>query len=355
VAELLRRQWSYTLFALYVVAIGLDYLMHLSSIIFLVAALGVTGPMRLWLRTTRLRTEIALFIPVIAALAWQFAVANGYREPGDPVTSAYFWGTWSSKFERLGSQFFHYAPRTDLVLFGTLLIALLTRVGLPRWRDLRNQPLALEMLALAVTFLAMYFVLPLGYSEAYYVDTRPLPLVSFFFIAACMALPRPNPRTRSRREQLALALALLLAIGNLVYLSRHFLVDRAWIEEYRSIAAAVPNHGRVLTVYTRGGEGSFFPFLHVSGFVAMDRTAVEPYVFAGDNGNPMKYFRYRHLPYNPREVWYGEIPRQPLDWQRVVQDYDYLLVTKPYDPGALSVVTRPLTENSTATLLEIQK
>jgi hypothetical protein len=354
--ELLRREWSYALFALYAVVIILDYLMHLSPIIFLVAALGVTGLMRLWLRTTTLRTEIALFVPVIAALAWQFAVANGYREPGDPVASAYFWGTWSSKLHRIGSQFFHYAPRTDLVLFGTLVVAVLARMGLPRWRDLRSQPLVLEMLALGVTFLAMYFVLPLGYSEAYYVDTRPLPLVSFFFIVACLALPRRNPRVRSRREQVALALAVLLAIGNLVYIGKHFLADRAWVEEYRSIAAAVPIHGRVLTVYTRGGEGSFFPFMHAGGFVAMDRAAIEPYVFAGDNGNPMKYFRYKQLPYAPQELWYGEIPRRALDWQKVVRDYDYLLITKPYDPGALlGLAMWPLTENSTATLLEIQK
>jgi hypothetical protein len=352
--ELLRRKWSYALFALYVVAIILDYLMHLSPIIFLVAALGVTGLLRLWLRTTTLRTEAALFIPVIAALAWQFAVANGYREPGDPLTSSYFWGTWPSKFERVGSQFFHFAPRTDLLLLATLAAAVLARAGLPRWRDLRR-PLVLEMLALAVTFLAMYFVLPLGYSDAYYVDTRPLPLVSFFFIAACLALPRQDPKVTPPRERLALALAVALAIGNLAYLGKHFLADRAWIAEYRSIAAAVPIHGRVLTVYTHGGVGSFFPYLHTSGFVAMDRVGIEPYVFAGDNGNPMKYFRYTHLPYDPPEDWYGEIPRPALDWRRVADDYDFLLVTKPYDPGVLGVATRPLTENSTATLLEIQK
>jgi hypothetical protein len=354
VVEQLRRKWSYALFSIYVGALVLDYLMHLSPIIFLVAALGVTGLVRLRARTTTLRTEMVLLIPLLAVLAWHFGVANGYREPGDPITSTYFWGTWSSKFARLGSQFFHFAPRTDLLLVATLAAALLARAGLPRWRDLR-QPLVLEMLVLAATFLAMYFVLPLGYSEAYYVDTRPLPLVSFFFIAACVALPRKEPGARAGREKLALALAALLALGNLVYLTRHFLADRAWVTEYRSIAAAIPVHGRVLTVYTHGGEGSFFPYLHTSGFVAMDRAALEPYVFAGDNGNPMKYFRYIRLPYNPSEVWYGTIPRPALDWQQVARDYDFLLVTKPYDPGVLGLATRPLTENSTATLLEIQK
>jgi len=352
--ELLRRKWSYAVFALYVAAVALDYLMHLSPVIFLVAALGVTAVLRLWLRTTTLRTEVILFIPVIAVLAWHFAVANGYREPGEPVASAYFWGTWSSKFSRIGSQFFHYSPRTDLVLFALLVAALVARVGLPHWRELR-QPLVLEMLTLAVTFLAMYFVLPLGYADAYYVDTRPLPFVSFFLIVACLALPRASHAITPTRERLAIALAALLAVGNLAYLTRHFLVDRAWITEYRSIVAAIPFHGRVLPIYTRGGEGSFFPFFHASGFMTLDRAASEPYVFAGNNGNPMRYFRYVHSPYDPPEDWYGEIPRPAVDWQRVARDYDFLLVTKPFDPTVLGLPTRPLTENSTATLLQIQK
>ena len=352
--ELLRRKWSYALFALYVAAVVLDYLMHLSPVIFLIAALGVTALLRLWLRTTTVRTEVALFVPVIVVLIWHFAVASHYREPGDIFLPTYSWGTWTSKFQRIGSQFFHFAPRTDLLLVALMAGALIVRVGVPRWRDLR-QPLVLEMLALTATFLAMYFVLPLGYSEAFYVDTRPLPLVSFFFIAACLALPRPEQGMRSSRERFAVALAALLAIGNLAYLTRHFLADRAWVSDYRALAAAIPFHGRVLTIYTHGGEGSFFPFLHTSGFVAMDRAAIEPYVFAGDNGNPMKYFRYTHLPYDPPEDWYGEIPRPPIDWRRVRQDYDFLFITKPYDPNVLGLPTRPLTENSTATLLEIAK
>lgn len=352
--ELLRRRWSYASFALYLAALVLDYLMHLSPVIFLVAALGATAVLRLWLRTTTLRTEVALLIPVIVVLIWHFAVASHYREPGDPITSTYFWGTWASKFQRIGSQFFHFAPRTDLFLVALMAGALLARTGVPRWRDLR-QPLVLEMLALGLTFLAMYFVLPLGYSEAYYVDTRPLPLVSFFLTAACLALPRPDRGVRRTRERLAVALAALLAIGNLAYLTRHFMADRAWIAEYRALAAAIPLHSRVLTIYTYGGEGSFYPFLHTSGFVAMDRAAAEPYVFAADNGNPMKYFRYTHLPYDPPEEWYGEIPRPSIDWRRVAEDYDFLLVTRPYDPGVLAIPTRPLAANSTATLLQILK
>jgi hypothetical protein len=352
--ELLRRRWSYALFALYAGAVVLDYLMHLSPIIFLFAALGLTGLLRLWLRTTTLRREVALFAPVLVVLAWHFMVAVHYREPTDPVAGAYLWGTLQSKLARLGSEFFHYTPHTDVLLVLVLAACLFARTGVPRWRDLRR-PLVLELLALALLFVVTYFMLPIGYAEAYYVDTRPLPLASFFFIAACLALPRPDPVAHPRRESVAFLLAALLAVGNLAYLARHFITQARWVAQYRSVVAAIPEHGRVFPIYTRGGDGSVVPFLHVSAFVSSDRAALEPYVFAGDNGNPMKYFRYVHRPYDPTEVWYGDIPRPPIDWNAIARDYDFLVITKPFDPAALAVPTRTMTENSSAALLAIEK
>jgi hypothetical protein len=352
--ELLRRKWSYPLFALYAGAVVLDYLMHLAPIVFLFAALGVTGLLRLWLRTTTLRREIALFAPVLVVLAWHFTIATGYREPTDPVTSVYVWGSWYSKFARIGSEFFHFVPYTDVLLALLLAASVVAWTGVPRLRALR-QPLVLEMLALAVLFLVMYFVLPLGYAEAFYVDTRPLPLASFFFIAACLALPRADPIIQARREPLALLLATLLVVGNFAYLARHFIAERAWVAQYRSVITAIPVHGRALPIYTRGGEGSVVPFLHVSGYVSMDRTATEPYVFAGDNGNPMKYFRYIHRPYDPPEDWYGEIPRAPVNWQTVARDYDFLVITRPFDPKAIGLPTRTIAQNSSATVVAIRK
>jgi cytochrome b561 len=291
---------------------------------------------------------------VLVLLLWHFLVASGYREPGDRIESAYLWGTWASKFARLGSEFFHFTPRVDLLLVFLLAASLLTWVGVPRLRDLR-QPRVLELWALSATFLSLFFVLPLGYSEAFYVDTRPLPLASFFFICACLSLPHRDPARGARREPVALLLAALLAIANIAYLTHHFVAEREWVSRYRSIVARLPFHARVLPVYTHGGEGAVVPFLHTSGFLSIDRAAIEPYVFAAENGNPMKYFRYTHLPYDPPEVWYGEIPRPRLDWRAVARDYDFLLVTKPYEPSVLGLPTRTVADNSTATLLAIVK
>ena len=354
VVELWRRKQTYGLFALYTAAVILDYLMHLSPIVFLFAALGLTALLRLWQRATTWRTEFALFVPILLVVLWHVAVGNHYREPGDPVIGVYLWGTWTSKFARVGSEFFHFAPWTDVLLVVLLVACLWVRTGIPRWRDLQ-QPLVSELTLLGLLFLAMFFVLPLGYSEAFYVDTRPLPLASFFLIAACLALPRRALLTSSKREAIALSLAVLLAIVNFAYLARHFMAEQRWVTQYRDVVAAIPEHGRVLPIYTAGGEGAVVPFLHVSGYISMDRAGVEPYVFAGDNGNPMKYFRYNHRPYDPPEVWYGDIPRDPIDWQRVAREYDYVAVTKPYDPSVIKLSTHPVAESPSATLLAIDK
>ncbi|MDB6091656.1 MAG: hypothetical protein JWN85_4440 [Gammaproteobacteria bacterium] len=352
--EMLRRRWSHVLFAVYIGAVVLAYLMHFAASVFLCAALVVTAALRLRWRTTTARTETLLLIPLGVVLAWHFAVGHGYREPGDLVIGSYFWGTWAGKWARLGSEFFRFAPRTDGLLLLALAACVLLMTGAPRPRDMRN-PLVLEFLALAATFLVMYFVLPIGYSEAWYVDTRPLPLAALFLLFACLALPRSHSSRRTRRASAAVALATLLAVGNLAYLARHFINDRAWLAGYRSVVAAIPLHGRALPVFTHGQEGAVVPFLHVDGFVTVDRAAVGPYVFAGDNGNPMKYFRYRHRPYDPPQTWYGDVPQGRVDWRAVARDYDFVILTKPFDPRIVGLRTRTVIQNSSAALLAIAR
>jgi hypothetical protein len=352
--EMLRRKWSRTLFAVYVAAVALGYLMHLAATVFLCTALAVTALLRLWRRTTTLRTETLLFVPLVVVLVWHFAVGHGYREPGDLIVDSYVWGTWSGKFARLGSEFFRFAPRADGLMVFVLAASVLLLTGAPRRRDFRN-PMVLEFLALAAAFLAMYFALPIGYSEAWYVDTRPLPVVALFLLFACLALPHAAAPAHTRRAAAPVFLAALLAIGNLAYLTRHFVSDRAWVARYRSVVAAIPLHGRVLPVFTYGREGAVVPFLHVDGFVTIDRAAVGPYVFAGDNGNPMKYFRYIHRPYDPRLTWYGDVPQGSVDWEAVARDYDFVILTKPYAARAVGLPTRTVAENSSAALVAITR
>src|SRR6185312_699088 len=49
---------------------------------------------------------------------------------------------------------------------------------------------------------------------------------------------------------------------------------------------------------------TYMPYVHAASFVVIDRGGMTPYLFGGDDGDPMIYFRYRHRPYEPKWMWY---------------------------------------------------
>jgi hypothetical protein len=350
----LRDRWSTPSFVLYIGVVVLGYLMHLTTIVFVAAAIGVSGLLRMWLRTSTLRTEALLLAPIAVMLAWHFGVAVGYSLPGDPIENLYTWGTVYGKIARLSAEFLRYARVPDVVMMLMLGACVLLRAGRPRLRDLA-EPRVLEMLALAATFLAMYVVLPMGYADAWYVDVRPLALVSVFVILACLNLPTPRSWAHGPRLPLTLTLAVLLVIGNLAYLTKHLLKEDAWLSQYRALVAVIPHGAHVLPVYTCPREGTLMPFLHADSFVTIDRGGVTPYEFTGDTANPMKYFRYADKLYSPDESWYNNPLLYSVEWPSVARDYDFVLVTKPFEPRRIHVPVTTLAENETAALLAIAK
>jgi hypothetical protein len=66
-----------------------------------------------------------------------------------------------------------------------------------------------------------------------------------------------------------------------------------------------------------------------------------------------RYFRYRRRPYDPPEDWFSDRQFNP-DWRAIGCDYDYLLLTQPYDPQRVGIPTVPVAENASAALLAIQ-
>jgi hypothetical protein len=145
----------------------------------------------------------------------------------------------------------------------------------------------------------------------------------------------------------------------------------------------------VLPVHTWRKQMDLSPLLHAGSFAVVDRGALEPYLFGADRGDAIKYFHYRHRPYMPDESWYGSLQswhkatartfevegqryrwrfhRQPgkpywnmvdlvpVDWNRVACDYDFLLLTKPFNPGYIQIPTRMVASNESAALLAVDK
>lgn len=352
--EHLRERPSAGAFVIYAAAVLLDYTMHLSTALFLSAALGVTVLLRVHGRRTKWRIECLLAMPLIAVLLWNFGVADTYRIPSDLVENSYYWGTLHDKLWRLDSNFLRYSPRQDVLLLGMLAACLMLQTGGIARNQLTN-PRLHERVALAFTFIALYFALPLAYSDAGYVDGRALPLASVFFILACVTVAEAGSPVGRTRMAVALALATALSIVNLLGLTAVFVKNDAFFAQYRAVVAAIPLRARVLPIVTQGPQGNVGPLLHVHSFVTIDRFAVNPYEFAGDSGSTVRYFRYIKRPYDPPADWYRRKTTPQIRWESVACDYDYLLVTRPYSAERLALPTRLVRFNDAAALLAIDK
>jgi hypothetical protein len=387
-ADALRRRRSAPLFALYAFVLLLGYLIHLSSLVFFTTALVSSGLVRLLLRRTTVRVEIYLLIPAAALLALHFGVLVEPYSATNPRAYPFEWGDLNQKFHGLIYEFERYDGRLSKPMMVALAACLLWPIRRDlNWRTLK-MPAVVEQLALAAVFLGVYIVLPRAYADAAFVDIRALPMVTLFLLFACLYVADERSSGRAFNTLPVFALATLLVVANFAYLAIHLSNNNSMVARYRAIVTAVPRGAYVLPVYTQPMY-TLSPLLHAGSYAVLDRGAVTPALFSRDRGDPMKYFRYRHRPYMPDEWWYlslekwnraveaayavegqtyrwrfsfSEKQRQwimielaPVDWNRIACDYDFLLVTMPFDAAHIRVQTTTAAANETAALLAVDK
>jgi hypothetical protein len=388
-ADLLRKSWRPGLFAWYVVTLTAGYLTHLTSLVFFAPVLGVSGVLRSWFRTSSVRREILLWIPVAALLAVHFAFIAIHHDAAHPASYAYYWGTVHDKLHHLNWEFERFDGRPSPVMMYTLVACVVWAI----WRHIRLRtfvrPEVIEHLALAAAFFVLYWLLPSAYQDSTFVDVRALCMVALFLLFACLhALPAQD-RGQAFAARSVLAVAIAVVCLNLAYLVLHMHRNEAWLERYRRVVAAIPAGTRVLPIYTQESQMDIAPFLHAASYVTMDRAAIIPYLFSGDRGDLMTYFEYRQRPYTPEESWYewlkywnqgieatyevegrrytwrfhydrvakrwNMVELVPVDWNRVACEYDFLLVTLPFREPYIEVPFRPVAYNETAALLAVDK
>jgi hypothetical protein len=349
--EVLRRRWSNGLFALYGGLVVTAYLIHLSTLVFLATIVAVSALVRLWSRSSSLRHELFLFVPIVVMLAWHLGIAEHYHRPTDLSGLVYRWGTLRDKMLRTMVNFYRYGGRLDRYLQYLYVVSLLMLIRSRAWRDTFASPRVIESLALATAFFGMYFALPFSYSGASYVDIRALAPATLFILLACLHLPRVEPLPeRSRRvPSLAVVLAFVLSILNLAYLDQHFMELSSWSTKYRALFAAIPRGAHVLPVYT---VQAILKYMEPSPITVIDRQVLFPYLFSANTGQPMTYFRYVDHPYSPADDWYIRGP--PLvDWRQIACTYQYILVTRPFELRRIRIAMNPIAETSSAALLAI--
>jgi hypothetical protein len=379
-ADLLRRRWSTPGFAIYVCALVLSYLIHLSWLVFFAIILGLSGAVRWWFGKTSVRREICLMVPVLALMAWQVGFVPA-PEANTPAVYREEWHGLVAKFNALLTEFRAFGGHLAEPLILMLALCVVWPVRRAIIGRTWMKPAVLEQLAIVLAFLVIYIALPRALKHTSFIDLRALPVMALFIIIAVLHVPAETSSAREFGTHSVLTLAMLLAIGNLAYLRLHVGQNNVWMAHYRAIVKSVPEGAPVLSVYA-GREAESTPFLHAGAFALLDRGAITPYLFGGDNGDPMVYFRYKRRSYRPAEDWYdaqriralltntkanasartSQIPRGTShwyeltpapDWRRVVCDYDYLLITVPFDRDMLGITTRTIISNGSAALLRV--
>jgi hypothetical protein len=387
--DILRRRWSRSTFAGYCAVLVVGYLIHLTSLVFFAPVLAISGALRLWSRRTTLRQELLLWLPVAALLLLHFGVVAMPHDTAHPSAYTYYWGTFHAKIRHLNWEFERFDGRPSPVMTYILIVCVVWAIRRHlHWRAVLR-PGVLENLVLAATFLVIYALLPSAYEDSTYVDVRAMCMVSLFLLLAALHLPPRAELGADFNTRPVLALALFLACVNFAYLVWHMSRNDAWLSRYRRVVAAVPAGARVLPIYTKPSQMDLAPFLHAGSYATLDRGAIIPYLFSGDRGDLMKYFRYKHRPYMPDESWYksleywntakeatyevsgrrytwrftyDQIDREwktqelvPVNWNRIACEYDFVLVMVPFQEPFLEVPTTPVAYNETAALLAIDK
>ena len=384
-ADALRERWSTRLYGVYLAVLITGYLEHLTVLVFLAATLTVSAIVRLLIGRSSARAEVRLGLPVIVLMALYFGLLAGPHHAASPEVYALDWGTVSKKMHGLQNEFFRYGGRANHPLTLLLAFCLLWPVRKELVSRRLLAPAVLGQIALAVTFLGVYVVLPETYSGAAYVDVRALPMIVLFILFAVLHLGENGSEFAAAP---ALAGAVVLAAANLVYVGWHLEKDNAWMQDYRAVVAQIPRGARILPIYTYP-QTTTVHLEHASAFALLDRNDITPYLFAGNFGDPMTYFRYLDPPYAPPEQWYrlqliwnraptftfrnqGQPYRwrfsydpdehewqpavlAPVSWSAVACTYPYIIVTQPYDPANIGVPTRTVTANSSAALLAVDR
>ncbi|MDB6091596.1 MAG: hypothetical protein JWN85_4380 [Gammaproteobacteria bacterium] len=387
-ADMLRRRWSAPRVAAFVAVLWLGYLIHLTTLVFFTTALAVGGAVRLLHRQTNVRLEICLLFPAIALLALHFGVLVEPYSAANPRAYLFEWGDLGLKIESLLDEFERFDGRLSKPMMAALAGCLLWPIRRDLHRSALNKPAVLEQLALAVVFVGVYLVLPRDYGEAAFVDVRALPMVALFLIFACLHVADDGSAGRAFNTLPVLVLAVLLAVTNLAYLAIHLNGSNAKSARYRAVVASVPRGAYVLPVYTQPLY-TLAPLMHAGSYAVLDRGAIVPTLFSRDRGDPMKYFRYRHRPYLPDDGWYLSLEKWnkgteatyavegrtyrwrfsfskrqgqwkmldlvPVDWNRIACEYDFLLVTQPFEAAHIRVPTTLAAANDTAALLAVNK
>jgi len=331
-------------YACFVLLLLLSYAMHLSALIFIIAMTCVSSVFWVWKRQMSVRRATALLLAPFLLLLIQVALSPG-ADFGGIASSE--WGTWTTKAVGIAFLALRFNRMVDLPIFAAFILVAVVPL-LVKWP--RGLDASAEQLLVALALGCLYVILPFSMSGGvYYADDRALQYGSLVLITAGVR----SAELRPILQRAQIILASIVALANLVYVAAQMLPENAAMGRYKVLAGSIRRGAYVLPIDTRPRIGRYDPFRHAGSYVTLYSHAVTPYLFAGDRYSHVSYFRYCARPYAPWEFWYPD--RAGVSWEQVVVQYQYLLVTVPWDREKIPVSYTVVARNDVAELLELRK
>jgi len=340
-------------FLLYAVTVVTCYLFHLASFFFLGIMIFVASCVRLHNISNRYFFIIVSLLP-LAVISMTHVFNEHYASDAD---ESWAFRTVSMKIFAVGTMFVRFRYSLDIALFVFFIILLTFLV----YQWLKNTPQRKEVLSkkreslfITGSLLLGYAILPVAVGPASDVDGRALPFL-FSFLALSLA---DGMEFDLKKNNTLLMGALFLSIINFGYLAYFLNQHNHFLKDYRTVLNQIPKHKTVLPIATRQDDGRVQTSLHLGELYSISHRGLTPYIFSQNTaGKLFGYFSYVNDMYAPNLFWYiREDKAHPVDWTKVADTYDYLIITKPYDRDRIGLdVLNQLYENRAAVVFELAK
>ncbi|MFN8390980.1 MAG: hypothetical protein U0136_11885 [Bdellovibrionota bacterium] len=327
------------------------YFTHLAGFVFLAAILGLSVLARLVRRSLTALGSVVSLTPCALLCAYHAAGAHLGASSGD----VWIHRTFLQKVLTLSAMFirFDYTFDTGIVIVFLGLLAVLIWSAI-RDRNARgdNDSATLFELGIIIAGLtACYLILPGDMPPALEVDQRALPFACIF--CCLFAVRAASASLRARWEIQAWCLA--LSVLNLVYISSFLLNANRELTEYVSALGRVPRGQHLVSISTRPPLGRLDIGTHQAELYNVLGGGIAPELFAENTaGDQFSYFRYLRDWYSPGRFWYQRKQDGTVRWDLIVSQYQYLIVTKPFDRERLKIARlNEIFSNSSATVFQI--
>jgi hypothetical protein len=260
--------------------------------------------------------RVAIRLPVLWTLllavtafgaAWLWMIASGARSADlGPLE----FRTLTSKVSGFGGLLWILSLKQALFTaasYGTLLLIFLIKHA--------RKPLHDPFFIAAGLFVLLYLVFP----ENFDMDGRWLALAYYlpFCLVSANFLPE-NPKI--------LAFALLLCLINTSVIANGVITIDRELDDYDAVLRQVPRGSRLLELANRPGRVDVYgqyAFWHVirnDGRVSR----IWSYYDKGNHKTPFYHAQLRHFTADWRPYIWDRV--EPLDWQRIAADYDYIVL-----------------------------